>query len=577
MEKHDFISAVSSGQALESLRNSDFDFYSAIFEVIDNSIQAEAENIWITVDFEKIKRSDHVSYLSVLDDGIGMDSSILHNCMSLGFSTRYNQRDGIGRFGVGMTLAAISQCEQIYAWSKIKASKEWIGTVLDLPKIHDGIFAGIPSPSKEWQPKDIKVTGQDYHALENGSLIVWEDFDRISDLPSKKEGTLSELEMRLGRVFRKWLMGESRDNSHKRQINIYLNGELVLFHDPLFSIKSNKHPDDPVSSVFTEQSFEFPIPDEVIEDGLSGGKSQSKIMIKMALLPEEFRKIRGKGGVGKEFAGRFLDKNEGVSILRAGREVHYDHLKYYSPKFKEPDRWWACEIEFDPVLDRLFTVKNIKLGVRIHKELQDLIKSKIEPTRSTFVEKIQEAWDKYSKEGSGGAEESPAEKAARKVLEKRRKPKAPLKSPDELKKEQEEIITRLAKDADEQYKAKLLERFKSCPYSITEAAWPGSVFFDEEPLGDNVVLIVNRKHSFYDSIFRPIQEMLVDDKKSDEAKLVKSGVELLLVSFVNTLKVFKTDEGERELTWEEVESALKQNWGEHLASFLKELKKDQKS
>ena len=138
MTSEEYVPAVDAGHALESLRDSNFDFYSALFEVVDNSIQAKAKNIWISIDFEQIRRSDIVSYISILDDGDGMEGTVLHNCMKLGYSTRYNQRDGIGRFGVGMTLAAISQCEHIFAWSKIKSASDWVGTVLDLPKINNG-------------------------------------------------------------------------------------------------------------------------------------------------------------------------------------------------------------------------------------------------------------------------------------------------------------------------------------------------------------------------------------------------------------------------------------------------------
>lgn len=568
MSELEFESPVQAGQALDSFRESDFDFHSALYEVIDNSIQANARNIWITLDFTQVKRTSKVSYLSILDDGDGMTDDVLHRCMCLGYSTRYNQRDGIGRFGVGMTLAAISQCSKIYSWSKTESSS-WSGTVLDLVKISSGEFKGLPKPNDKWKPDRILIEGQKLSDLNHGTLIVWENFDRLSHLPSKKEDVLREVDFHVGRVFRKWLMNSSIDRSEKRNVKIFLNGKQVFFHDPLFSIKSDRFPNDPISKVVTAMEFNYPVPSDVVEKGLSGGKTESKIKIQISLLPEEFRTIRGRGGI--DFPGRFLDENEGVSILRAGREVHYDHLKYYTPKFKELDRWWACEIQFDPVLDKCFTVKNIKVGVRIIHELQELIRDKIEPTRKRFQDEIQKLWDKGA--DSNGKEGTLAEEAVKAALNKG-KVTSPhtSKSNEEIIKDQNRIIERLAMDANEQEKAKLLERFKSTPYSIKDQSWPGNVFFDDESLGDNVIMILNTKHSFYPAIFRPLLEILSQDKDNQEIRLVKSGVELLLISFVNTLRTLKHNDTSTNLTWEEAETKIKDQWGQHLSAFINELK-----
>ena len=94
--------------ALESLRNSDFDAISAYGEVIDNSIQAGAKNIKIRLSTESVRAGyEQIKSITFGDDGIGMDAGTLHRCLQVGYSSRFNNRDGIGRFGVGMTLAAV--------------------------------------------------------------------------------------------------------------------------------------------------------------------------------------------------------------------------------------------------------------------------------------------------------------------------------------------------------------------------------------------------------------------------------------------------------------------------------------
>ena len=107
----------SDAQAIKSERASDFDVYSAYGEVLDNSIEAESENIKIkfNISSDKTRGKNFFNLSSVAfgDDGIGMDEDIIHHCLQLGYSSRYGSRKGIGRFGVGMTKGAISQCKKI--------------------------------------------------------------------------------------------------------------------------------------------------------------------------------------------------------------------------------------------------------------------------------------------------------------------------------------------------------------------------------------------------------------------------------------------------------------------------------
>src|SRR5262245_1087342 len=92
------------GQALQSLRDSGFDFAAALAEVIDNSLEANANLIQLRLDEDKVKGKNRVVRVVVADDGEGMDKHTLHRYLQLGFSTRYMRRDTIGKYGVGAKL-----------------------------------------------------------------------------------------------------------------------------------------------------------------------------------------------------------------------------------------------------------------------------------------------------------------------------------------------------------------------------------------------------------------------------------------------------------------------------------------
>ena len=106
-------------KALESLRSSNFDTPAAVGEPVDNAIQAGANNILIRlVEGErkvgkKQKPTPVVEQIAFSDDGSGMDKDVLRQALVLGYSTRYNDRTGMGRFGVGATLAGISQAKRL--------------------------------------------------------------------------------------------------------------------------------------------------------------------------------------------------------------------------------------------------------------------------------------------------------------------------------------------------------------------------------------------------------------------------------------------------------------------------------
>ena len=71
-----------------------------------------------------IKKNELLESIAFGDDGIGMPPNILENCLTQGFSSRYNDRSGIGRFGVGMTKAFMNQCLICEVYSKEK-DKDW--------------------------------------------------------------------------------------------------------------------------------------------------------------------------------------------------------------------------------------------------------------------------------------------------------------------------------------------------------------------------------------------------------------------------------------------------------------------
>lgn len=152
---------------MNSLRSIGYSFKTAVADIIDNSISADAKNIWI--DFPSYS-SDNL-YITILDDAIGMDDAALFNAMKYGSERdEYGEKD-LGRFGVGLKSASLSQCRTLtvmskfngdihaYRWDldEVLRSKEWECLRLDFDEIQ-----ACPNYEK-------------LNSLVQGTMVVWQN------------------------------------------------------------------------------------------------------------------------------------------------------------------------------------------------------------------------------------------------------------------------------------------------------------------------------------------------------------------------------------------------------------------
>lgn len=402
LSDNDILSPIHVGLAIKSLRNSDFNPTSAICGVIDNSIEAESKKIKISINAKVPlgKRKAIPIQIAMGDDGIGMDPKILQRCLKLGYSGRYDSRQGIGRFGVGMTFGAISLCQRIEVYSREKQGN-WNYTFLDISDIDT-------NKEPTLHPVEQKNLPEEYKRLvgDCGTLVIWSKIDRI-DISYDEDFLIHEI----GRIYRKFIGQEIiKDNkiiTNPKIIDITINKNPVSSHDPLYATKIKKFPDDEVATLFADHLFTHPV--HAVDEPSSGEKI-GNIAIRFSLLPESWRLEgakpnaqigEGRGGSGKSTKNnrRAVANNQGISILRNHREVYYGEIKNIAPAIIPIDRFWGCEIDFDPVLDHWFSVRNIKIGVRPLDDLKDVLKNRINSTiKNNLREKIRERMNKTEQE-----------------------------------------------------------------------------------------------------------------------------------------------------------------------------------
>src|SRR2546426_8981330 len=103
----------NAARLIESLRHLGYGNYVAIADLVDNSIDAGASRIAITIQ----KRGDDVS-ITIADDGTGMDYEILDQALRLGSLVEKDPTSDLGKFGMGLVTAGLSIARQTLVVTK---------------------------------------------------------------------------------------------------------------------------------------------------------------------------------------------------------------------------------------------------------------------------------------------------------------------------------------------------------------------------------------------------------------------------------------------------------------------------
>src|SRR2546425_1009351 len=94
----------SARRLMGSLRDMGYDFVQAVADLLDNSIEAGAAHVDIVVEFDGASSS-----VRIADNGRGMSPSDVREALRFGSERDYSRED-LGKFGLGLKTASLSQC-----------------------------------------------------------------------------------------------------------------------------------------------------------------------------------------------------------------------------------------------------------------------------------------------------------------------------------------------------------------------------------------------------------------------------------------------------------------------------------
>lgn len=219
----------SASRLIGSLRDIGYEFTTAVADLVDNSVAAGATHVQVT-----IRHNDEQSCVMIADDGNGMTEADINEALRFG-SRRLYGSDDLGRYGLGLKTASLSQCRRLTVLSRRAEKNRRIHVrQLDLSRIEQ---------TDRWEVVDPPRAGNVARAEEllyqgPGTVVLWEDLDRVIGKTDPGSGWAKrrlskqgpQLESYLGMVFHRFLTG---DVPNHEVLHISINGEKVRPWDPL--------------------------------------------------------------------------------------------------------------------------------------------------------------------------------------------------------------------------------------------------------------------------------------------------------------------------------------------------------
>lgn len=349
----DFILPPDPERVMEGLRDTGYNFNTALADIIDNSIAADATRIDIAVDLNP--KGDVTVY--VADNGYGMNEDGLKNAMRYGSKQREDP-SSLGKFGLGLKTGSTAFCRCLSVVSR--------GTDDDIVRKVQWDLDYI-AKTNEWNLRQPAPTEDEIEILDataeggSGTLVIWEKIDRLlkayknkSSQKSALKRTINDLQFHISMVYQRFL---DKTDERARNIEITLNGTTVEAWDP-FCLK--------------EEDTDI-LADEEVDVDLPGGK-ESFFKVKAYLLPNS----KNFSTSAARDSARISNDMQGFYIYRENRLIHYgDWLGMYS---REPHgSLLRVEFSFDYTLDDVFNVDIKKSRILLNEDIFDYLKNSVLP------------------------------------------------------------------------------------------------------------------------------------------------------------------------------------------------------
>lgn len=362
----------SAKRLIRSLRDIGYEFVDAVADIVDNSVEAQATVISITLKFE-----GENSYMTIADNGIGMASKDILEALRFGSNRTYGDSDDLGRYGLGLKTASLSQGERLtvsarrgeerarinsYCWDldHIERTNRWEVIKIESDQLKEEV----------WQ-----------HLHETtGTVVTWERLGRLlgykypsgESARKQAEQMSHSLKVHLGMIFHRFLSGEI----HGKRIAIYINDERVLPWDPYS--RGERH---------TQKLDQILIP-----LAFNGGIYNLRVL--PYILPPHTLYSSTKAHLHASGPGKW-NKQQGLYIYRSNRIIQAGGWSGLRTS-DEHTKLVRIAVFIPSQLDDLFQVNVAKKHLTLPRELRSILQKELQP----IIQRAQEVYRDKLVEGA---------------------------------------------------------------------------------------------------------------------------------------------------------------------------------
>lgn len=332
---------------VNGLRDTGYNFNTAIADIVDNSIAANATKVKIEVNMDPNKNIR----VYIADNGCGMDLDGLKNAMKYGSKER-TEKNSLGKFGLGLKTASTAFCKKFSLLSRTAEEMELRKVQWDLDYIAAKGSWMLQFPTIEEDEEEMlnMVAGEG-----SGTLLVWDRLDRLmkdyKTLKNAQKGLvkiLDDLKFHLSMVFQRYI---DVNDTRAKNVEIVVNTDTIKAWDP-FCTKEER----------TETLQEEDVPVDM-PDG-----SQALFHISAYIIPKkgEFSSIEAE----KEARGS--NDFQGIYVYRENRLIHSGD--WFGFMKKEPHfSLLRVDFSFDYKMDELLSIDIKKSRILLIGELAQYI------------------------------------------------------------------------------------------------------------------------------------------------------------------------------------------------------------
>lgn len=182
---------------INALRNCGYTNYSALADIIDNSLEnnVNSKNIKISFETEGKGSEKEITSILIIDDGCGMSKDVLDEATALGSESGKNGENNLGMYGVGLKTASLSIGQRLEVYTRAENDNVYI-SIMDIENgnIHTGLFDADEAEISFFET-NIKSN--------TGTIVKITKLDRLTN--KSLYNFKNTLKRKLGEIFNKYI------------------------------------------------------------------------------------------------------------------------------------------------------------------------------------------------------------------------------------------------------------------------------------------------------------------------------------------------------------------------------------